>query len=52
MSVGADAVCVGGSRPTEVMVLVVVVEVTVAEVEAEICPLLVLSVSVRAVRWR
>ena len=37
------AVCVGGSRPTEVMELVVVMEVVAAEVEAEMFPLLMLS---------
>ena len=54
MSVGADAVCVGGSRPTEVMELPMLAERAVAEMEAETrrLRLLVLSVSVEADRRR
>ena len=52
-SVGG-AVCVGGSRPTEVMQLPMLAERAVAEMEAETrrLRLLVLSVSVEADRRR
>ena len=46
------AVCVGGSRPTEVMELEELMEVTAAQAEAEMLALLVLSVSVEAHRRR
>ena len=48
MTATDGAVSVSGSRLTEVMELVVVMEVAVAEVEVETCPLLMLSVMAEA----
>ena len=52
MTATDGAVCVSGSKPTEVMELVVVMKVAVAEVEAEMFTLLMLSVMVEADQLR